>query len=422
MTSNPGVKYRRSTSYKITFPTLPSLNTQPGEVDLYQQHGSHDVLYLKFIRASKLWQKYLETGTPVLFTWKQGKNSGSWIGYVTHVKTQDAAQERRELTVICSSATYLLKERATRTWTNKTVTDVARIIAKEFGFTLVTEPSKRKFEQLSIAGESYWEWLREHGNKIGYGLTFNGTELIFKPFDSLLNESTFNSPTLSTGDKLTSANVKALDRTLDLFELDKTDFNESSHNLFARKQISGVNPFTGKTINKNSTPSSPKDSSRAKIPKTFFNEFSTEVVHSESFAKSTAEDSAANSSFSFPAKARGQGDPRISPLKAINVAGTGAESDGFWLVDQVHHAFNITGLYEVELSLVTDGIGNTVSSPFRKSALNFNNTINVEQKILNDSQRNPRKRGSTGLISKSGSFAAELDQGFNSSNTRWRGQ
>ena len=421
MTYSTVAKYRRSTSYKITFPTLPSLTTQPGEVDLYQEHGSHDVLHLKFIRVSKLWQKYLETGTPVLFSWKQGKNSGSWIGYVTHVKSQDAAQERRELTVVCSSATYLLKERATRTWTNKTVPDVARIIAKEFGFTLVTEPSKRKFEQLSIAGESYWEWLREHGNKIGYGLTFNGTELIFKPFDKLLDESTFNSSTLSTGDKLTSANVKALDRTLDLFELDKTDFNESSHNLFARKNISGVNPFTGKTINKIADPSSPKDSTRSKMPKTFFNEFSTDVVHSDPFAKSTAEDSAANSGFSFPAKARGQGDPRIAPLKAVNIVGTGLESDGFWIVEKAHHSFNITGLYEIDLSLKTDGIGSSVSSPFRKSAIDFNNTINVEQKILNDSKRNPSRSGSTRLVSKSGSFA-ELNQGFDSSNTRWRGQ
>lgn len=420
MPNEAGTKYRRSTKYKVLFPTLPSLSIQPGEVDLYQQHGSHDILEMKFIRVSKVWQTYLQTGTPVIFNWTQGGRKNSWIGYVTHVKSQDVVQERRELKVIASSATYLLKERASRTWTNKSVTDVASLIAKEFGFSFETEVSRRKFEQLSISGESYWEWLREQGNKIGYALTFRGTELLLKSMDSFLNDSTFNSPLLSITERFTSANTKAYDRTLDFFEVDKSDFNELNDNLFSKKNISGVNPFTSKTINKVSNPASPKDSSRAKVPRTLFSEFSTEVVRGTAFAKNTAIDSASNSTFSFLANARGQGDPRIMPLNSVNILGTGAETDGFWVVDSVHHSFNITGLYEVDMKLRTDGIGNNVDSPFRKAAFDSSNTINVERKILKDLKGNMSSTNRTSLNVKS-SQLAELSQGFNSQNIRWKG-
>lgn len=418
MPSSPGRKYRRSTKYEVVFPTIPSLTIQPGEADLYQQFGSHDILELTFIRMSKLWQRYLKTGTPIVFNWSSGGYTNSFVGYVTHVKGHDAVQERRELKVIAASATYVLKERATRTWTNKSITDVALKIAKEFGFNLDTEPSKRKFEQLSITGESYWEWLREKGNRIGYALTCKGTDLTLRPIDKILNDSTFNSPVMSIGEKLTSANVLANDRTLDFFEVDKSDYHETNNNLFAKKNISGVNPLTSKRITKIADPAA-GDSTRSIKARTNFTEFSTEVVRSDVFAKATAKDSASNSGMFFPAKARGQGDPRISPLQAVHVIGTGTETDGFWAVDSVHHSFNITGLYEVDMKLRTDGIGENSDSPFRKAASDTSNTINVEQKLLQQSLRTRTQSGKTSLESKLRPLR-EADASFDLNNSTWR--
>lgn len=419
MNFNPETKYRRSTGWEVYFPTIPSLFAQPGEVDLFQEHGSHDVLEMLFIRPSGTWEKYLETGTPVVFTWSQGSLTSNWIGYVTHVKAQNAVQERRELKVICSSATYLLKERATKTWTNKSITDVAKLIADEFGLNILTEPSRRKFEQLSITGETYWEWLRHHANKIGYGLTFRGTDLVLKPLDKLLNESTYNSPVLSIRGSYTSANVAALDRTLDDFTLNKSDFNEANDNLFTRKNVSGVNPITSKALSKTATPSNSSASSRTFMPAARFTEFTKEVVHSDSFARLAAKDTASNSSFTFIAKARGQGDPRIAPLNAVQILGTGTASDGYWVVDKVHHAFNITGLYEVDMTLRTDGVGNTVSSPFRRAASNTSNTINVEQKVVDSLKRDSSSYRPARLNTKTFPVT-ELNQGFSGGDITWR--
>lgn len=416
--TNRGYKYRRSTQYEVIFPTIPSLTIQPGEADLYQQFGSHDILELTFVRMSKLWQRYLKTGTPIVFNWSSGGYNNSFVGYVTHIKGQDAVQERRELKVIASSATYLLKEKATRTWTDKSVTDIALLIAKEFGFNMDTEPSKRKFDQLSITGESYWEWLREKGNRIGYALTCQGTDLTLRPIDKVLNESTFNSPIMSITEKATSANVLAADRTLDFFEIDKSSFHETNDNLFLKKDVSGVNPLTSKRINSKADPSKGK-STRSNLPETLFTDFSTEVVRSDAFARFTAEDSASNSGMFFPARARGQGDPRIKPLHAVHVVGTGVETDGFWVVDSVHHSFNITGLYEVDMKVRTDGIGANSNSPFRKAASDTSNTINVEQKLLQSSKRTMQKSNKTTLKTKLRPLR-EAEASLGIKNSTWR--
>ena len=421
MSNKTWLKYRRGNVYSVSFPTVPSLTAKPSEVDLYQEGGGHDLLELTFIRESSAWSNLLSTGTPVVFTWNQGTNSKTWTGVVNHVSTQSASQQERTMKVVCVGASYALKKRASRTWKNKTITEVASIIAKQFFMNFVGEPSTKRFEQLSMTGQSYWKWLQEYASKIGYAFYVENMTIYMRPMHRLLNESVSNSPTMGLELPSPAANVKAWDRTLDSFVVERGDYFDGAETLYTVKATAGVNPLTSKRIKSKSSPAGDVAlRTRASVSSPVFEDLSNEVVHSSSFSKRTAKDLALAARFNVTAKLRGQGDPRIRPYGAVYVLNTGTDTDGFWSIKKAHHSFNITGLYEVSLDVATDGIGPNSPSTFRKAITLQSGTIDIEAIFINDLSGTPRQRASARLISKTLGIK-ETDQGFGKTNVFWSG-
>lgn len=417
--AKPWLKSRQGNNYTITFPTLPSLQVKPTDVDLYQEKMSHDILQMKFNNVSTTWYSLLKTGVPVLFTWQQGDKSSSWTGYVSGVSTQTAAQTKRVLQVTCVGASYVLKNRASRVWRKKTVTDVARSIAKEFGLEFKGDPSKRQFAQLSMTGQTYWQFLQEQAKRIGYIFIVQNTTMFMYPLEKYLTRSTATAPVLGMEYPYFAANLKAFDRTLDSFNVLKSDYIDSKDALYTSKNTSGVNPVTGKVLKSTASPTK-TSATRALAPTPLFIDFSNEVVTDSRMTKQAAEDLALGAKFAFPAAARGQGDPRIAPYKAVYVIGTSEDTDGYWAVSKVHHKLNIAGFYEVDLSLVTDGVGATTETPFRKAPGFNQGTINVDSIVI-DSSRSDAPITNTVLNSR-GAPVKESAQGFNSNNaSTWKG-
>lgn len=321
--------------------------------------------------------------------------------------------------VTCIGASYLLKERSSRVWKNKTVTDVASIIAKEFKFKASIEPSSRKFEQLSMAGQSYWEWLQEHAKKIGYALYVENSTLYMKSVSKLLNESTSNAPTMGIEVPYFGANNRVFDQTLDSFTVQKGEYFDYSDVSYSTKKTRGVNPLTAKKIESSSSPRSTfGKGTRINTPKPFFTDLSKEVVHSASFSKKAAQDEALAAKFVIPAKAAGQGDTRVRPYSAVYILGTGTDTDGYWSVGKSRHSFDISGLYEMELDLVTDGVGVNSYSPFRKASYATRGTIDVDSIVL-DSSRSSYARGSQNRLVSKAIAVREIDQGFASGVNYW---
>jgi phage protein D len=318
--------------------------------------------------------------------------------------------------VVCIGASYTLKKRDSKTWKNKTVTEVAALIAKQFKFKFVGEPSTRRFDQLSIAGQSYWSWLQEHAKQIGYSFYVDGTTMYMRPLNKQLKDAASNAPIMGLDIPSGAANQKHMDRTIDSFVIQKGDYFDFAANPYTIKSVSGVNPLTSKRIE---TKSSPTDSraanTRAKASGPIFTDFGTEVVHSSAFSKAAAKDAAFAAKFNIMAKVRGQGDPRISPFGAVVLLNTGIDTDGFWAINKARHVFDITGLYEVELDIVTDGIGANSGDLFRKARGLVRGTIDIENAL---SAKLPR---GADLIQRTPRFK-ETDQGFNDANSTWIGR
>jgi len=385
MSSIVSTKFRRGTNFKVTFPTLPSLTFQPSRVDLYQKRNNHDILVMEFYAVSPLWFKTITTGAPIQFSWTQDTLTRYWVGYVSSISKVDAAQRTNLMTITCVSATFLMKQRSTRVFTDVRVTDVVEQLATEFGFNYVGGvPSEPVFPQLAIAGSSYWEWIQEQAKRIGYGVVVDGMNFVFKPLDKIIDLWFSDAPVLSIGNTGAAFNTQYLDRTLDYFKVLSGDNIEDSNDFRTVKNVGGVDPLTAKYYTENASPANSGASLRTSVADVLFSEYrSDRVAHSSVAAQALATGSAELARFNIPAKVKCQGDPRIRPFGTVFISGTGELTDGFWMVREAQHMFHKIGDYQMDLTIATDGLGDTQESAFRSRGANLVGTVNLNAALEN---------------------------------------
>lgn len=350
-------KPRKSTRYRVEFPTLPSFAIQPEFLELRQAAGQHDVLQLTYTSNRGELFRQLRTGVPIQLTWTQGSRKKVWYGYVTVTTETKAAQTDRPTKVYCIGSSFLLKESQPRIFQNKTVPEVAAILAKEVGLRFVGENTTFRWSQLSITTESYWEWLQEHARLIGYICYVDGVDLIFRPIDKAIYQDVSNIPLLQYWGMPTPSVQHAIDRTLDSIQVLSGEYVEWGTDLRTNKQVGGVNPISGKPFLAKNSPINVGNQLRKDQSGVLFTSQSTFVANSYSWAKQVASSEAQLARFNLPAKLVGQGDPRIHPYGLVYVDGTGSQTDGGWLVRTVSHKMNRAGEYSAEIMAATDGLG-----------------------------------------------------------------
>lgn len=415
-------KYRRSTFYKVTFPTAPSLQSAPTFVELKQEKGCHDILTLKFRRTSNLWFEVLKTGTPVIFSWSQNGLVNTWFGYVNVVSKQSASQIEQEMKVVCLGTSYVLKAKSQRVFKNSTITEAAEKIAKESNLRFVSTPTSRRFETLAMTGQSYWEWLQQQASRIGYVCLVKNGVMYFTLVEKLVDTFITNSAVLSGEQTATPSDAKVFDRTLDSFTVLSSDYlDHDSLPQRTARVTSGVNPVTGQIFASSSTPSRHGKALRQKETPTLFSAYSEEVVHSSTSAKRAAYEEARAVRFSTVAEMVGQGDPRIHPYSTVLIKGTGKETDGYWVTASVTHTFFFTGQYSIEGKVMSDGLGKTLTTATRRPDGNPHGTVNLTTAALSSLRSNEATSAPLRLVSRT-PIQVESQQGFSQLGTVWSGR
>ena len=409
-------KARRSVKYTVSFPTLPSIQKQPTFVELIQKQNNHDILVLRFTVSSSMWFENLKTGVPVKFTWSQGHRSKVWYGYVSFVSKEIATQKINIMEVYCVGASFVLKEGAVRVFPNTTVTEAVKQIATEFGLNFIGESDNRKFDQLVIAGHSYWEWIVEYAAKIGYGVYVEESNLIFRPLDRLIDHTISESPILDWSNPYANIEQEQYGKSLEYFKVLNGEFIESDLQR-SIKVVSGVNPSTSALTSYKSDPKDLGTKLRANTSDVYFSEYRGDhVVHTDLDSQSASEGSAQLVRFNLPAFARGKGDPRFKPYSTVYVQNTGHLTDGYWVVKEVRHKFTRNSLYEAYLSLVTDGMGINEISSFRQAKPDVVGIVNTGQVMSLDALT---LRTDTTKLYQSGTTVNQNGQGFNRTPARW---
>lgn len=414
-------KYRRGTGTNVSFPTIPTLTSQPRRIDLYQKQYNHDILTLEFPTESTSWFESMNTGVPVQMSWKQDTLDKNWIGYVASISKTNSPQRMNSMVVMCVGATFVLKEKVTRVFVNTTIPNAIKTIVESYGFKFAGEAHPQVFPQLIIPGVSYWEWIAEQAKRIGYGIIVDGMDFIMRPIDKLIDMGFSNAAVLAMGNSNIPFNTQYLDRTLDQFKITRGDFVEESQNLRAIKNVGGVDPITGDIILSSSDPSTAGTNLRTSTSDVLFQEYRTDrVVNSAVDGISAATGAAQLSRFGIPASANGQGDPRIRPFGTVLISGTGALTDGFWIVREVQHMFHKIGDYQVILKLATDGVGDTVDTPFRSRTTEGVGTVNLDDVITNAGIPSLFFELNSVELDGTNDIQSEDGQGFKKTPTRWR--
>lgn len=417
-----GASNRRITKYKVSFPTLPSIFgslPQPAEISLIQKERAHDVVVLTWFRTNSQALSNLKTGVPVYFEWVKGSVKNSWHGYVSFVSAEMSSANKKTMEVHCVGASFSAKKRELRVFKNKTIPQVVEVLAKELGLNFKGESNPRVFKQLTISGQSYWEWMSEQAKRIGYVMYVEGLDLIFRPIDKVIDYSSTEAPVLEYFAPMVPTDGLSEDKTLDYFKVLNGEYIEGME-LRNTKTVAGVNPLTGKEFSASKTPVRMGKAVRKNVNDTFFTEQQTsQVVHDSTAARVAAEGAAHLARFTTPAMVKCQGDPRIRPYKPVYVRGVDKEVDGYWIPTSVKHYMNITGEYNIEMRVATDGVGPTSGSTTRNASPSRLGTVNI-QAALDNGGRNPSvvKKSDIKLKPKA-LLVKEKNQGYNRTPTTW---
>jgi len=418
--ANQTLKFRRGTSYRLSFPTLPSFKAVPKYVDVYQNMYEHDIVVAQFPKPSDSWFKTLKTGVPVSFVWKQGRFSRTFLGYVYAISKKDiAGQKLKVMEVTFIGSSFRLKAKSAQVFKNKTIPEVAQWIAKKHKLKFVGDNDSRRFPHLSISGQSYWEWLHVNAQRIGFAMYVDGTTLVFKAIDKLIDQTANNAATFSMFGSVIGMGGQLLDRTLDSLNVTNGDYVETSEATRTTKVVGGVDPITSAVVSSSVAPNTVGTNLRMDSSSVLFTEPQVDrVVNSASSAFDSAKGAAQLARFSLPATAVGQGDPRVRPFLPVLINGTGEVTDGYWVVKKVHHILHRGGEYQVEMELATDGVGENAYSPFRAGERAMPGVVNTTDSLLD--KIDPTVNSSSGSA-LSGQLVpyVETDQGFGRNPIYW---
>lgn len=414
-------KFRKGTRFNVSWPSLPSLKSQPTRIDLIQKQYSHDVVILEYPVVSPLYVETIKTGVLVEFTWTQEGLTRSWVGYVSSIDRVVNSSRDIRMKIHCVGASYPLKQRVTRIFSNSSIPEAVETIAKEFGLKYIGVNHSRKFNQLAIAGHSYWEWMQEQAKRIGYALVIDGINLIFKPIDEIINQGFSTSPVMSFDTTPTTANSMYLDRTLDYFKALNGEHLENVSELRMNKIVGGVDPITNKAVVSISDPGSLGRPVRDVTNDVLFDDYKTSEVANGGNAVTQAADGIAHiARFSMPADAKGQGDPRFMPFSPVYISGTGKLTDGYWLIKEVKHTLMKSGDYSAELKLLTDGLGKTSQSVFRSRDNSLQGSVNLNEALKNNGKHLKLFSRQEAVPVFVSSLIKTGDQGYKRTPATWR--
>lgn len=416
--SNEGMKKRYSSKCDAYFPDVPGFNGNVHVFMLHQKMGSHDVAELIYRTFDPALYPAMKTGVPVNISWKIDNLIGNFYGYISDIQYLHQHSEYREIKVTCIASSYPLKEKTSKIWVNKTIPEVITEIAKIAGLKAVVTPHPTKFSQISLAGVSLWQKIKELSERVGYNYQVIGTDLHFHPIDKMIDQFLTSIPIMKFGEQYAPLMHSDLEATLDQFEARIGDFVEKSENNRSEKVVSGVDPITGQIYTHTQSPSNSKKSLRVNSAQELFKEVSTDnVVNSKALAISLANAKASMSRLAIPAVGSGIGDPRISPYRTIEVRNTAPTTDGFWVIEAATHTVTWDGKYQVEFNCLSDSTGRNNTSATRPLAAVAIGVRDVMQEL------NGRiEKMSTPLLQSKLAMIRPVDSGYKVTPRRWVGK
>jgi hypothetical protein len=81
------------------------------------------------------------------------------------------------VSAVCFGASYLMKSRKTRAWSNYTLKDLVKELADEYRFTYSVPNSQYVFPRVAQNSQTDWQVLVSSANRLGYNVSVHGTHI-----------------------------------------------------------------------------------------------------------------------------------------------------------------------------------------------------------------------------------------------------
>lgn len=417
--NNVRTQSRFGTTFKVTFPELPTFKTAPQWVRLTQEQNNHDVVEIAYASFDPYYQKVFKTGVLCKLTWKTEHAKGEWVGYVYDRETTTQATVKRNVIVRNVGAGLPFKEGGNKIWKNKTAPEIVQDLCKQHKIKAVVDKSNVRFGMQSLVGLTKWEKIQELAERIGFHAHIHNTTVYFQKIDKMIDQFSSIIPVMSYNDGSVNAGLVYDAQTLDQFKVKLGDLNESSSHEKKTKTVHGIDPVTSKSHSHTAKPTSVGKQVREGVGVELFKQVLPHIIsETKGIAKELTEGMAQLARFVLHAEGQGQGDPRIAPYRTIEINGTGSTTDGFWIVKRVEHYMTYDGRYTVDFTCMMDGTGKNKGGAFRKTKASVVPTRDVGYEMATGGKQAP----STPTISTRKLLLSETDGGFANTFTRWVGK
>jgi len=174
----------KDSSFSVEFVKAPDMDIILAGAELYQSPEDHDRLVLHFKGKPLLKRNALVSGDPVIFTFRSGKVTSTWHGYIYNVSQKNSYQGGNT-DVICVGASWVLKDTDQKIHKNTTADQVVSQIAKKHGMEAVTQRDARVRNAIVQAGQSDWQLCRSLAKQTGFALRCENTTIFFVSKDKI---------------------------------------------------------------------------------------------------------------------------------------------------------------------------------------------------------------------------------------------
>lgn len=253
----------QDSSFEVEFPKAPVRDIILIGAELYQDAEEHDRLVLHFKGRPNEKREALVGGDPVKFTFRSGKVTSVWYGYVNSID-QDNSWQGGNTDVVCLGASWVLKETDQKIYTKVTADQVITNIAKKYGLEAVTQRHPRLRGSIVQAGQSDWQLARRLAKQTGFALRCENTTIFFVSKEKIYQNKKSSAPYFNYVDSsqqgVTTRELRLTGTILE-FEPDIRDQSPEA-GVRVDRVISGLNTTTGAVIKvthpyKATTPSNP---------------------------------------------------------------------------------------------------------------------------------------------------------------------
>jgi hypothetical protein len=239
----------KDSDFVASFPKAPDMELILIGAELHQDPDEHDRLVLHYKGKPANKKNSIVSGDPVLFTFRSGKLTSTWNGYVHHVR-QENTHQGGNTDIVCVGASWVLKNTDQKIYKNVTADQVISKIAKKHSMAAVTQRDPRVRDQISQSGQSDWQLCRSLAKQSGFALRAENTTIIFVSKDKIYQSKKNSAPYFNYIDDEVGGVIPASLRmtgTILSFEPMISD-QAPEHASRIDRVISGINTNTGSAV------------------------------------------------------------------------------------------------------------------------------------------------------------------------------